>query len=430
MNINRWFALGLLALVHADVAGANTLRRRAVPGFSIGDVASGVGVVKGVVEGSPAFVAGLRAGDRIDQAGDKPIVSTASLLASMSAFRDGDTISVRVLREGGPRTLTFRPAPAPLDAEKGVSFSYEDVRNPVTGLLQRVIVSRPASASGPVPFVFFVPWLSCDSVEVPTQARGGIERLLYRIAATAGLGLVRVEKPGVGDSEGDCSRTDFETELQGARAAFSFASSHPWFVRQRALAMGFSFSGSFLPRVAPAENVAGYVFINSFVSTWFERLIRFERKRLLASGETAAAAFEKVRRLSRVHLAVLEEGLTPAQAARQHQDLSGAWTDEPEHMYGRPLSFMRQLQATDAWAAWKDVDRPTLAVFGGADTVMHLDDHEQLVSAINRNRPGAGRLILIPEADHSLNVPAAAAPRAQQLEDEMVAWMLTTLKDR
>ena len=101
----------------------------------------------------------------------------------------------------------------------GAEIRYGEIANP-NGVRQRTIVTRPAGATAPMPTVFFVPWLSCDSVALPPGPRGGIEQLLYRIAGESGWALFRVEKPGMGGSGGVCADTDFETELAGYRAAF------------------------------------------------------------------------------------------------------------------------------------------------------------------------------------------------------------------
>src|SRR5262245_9083340 len=94
----------------------------------------------------------------------------------------------------------------------GVEIRSGTVTNP-TGVRQRTYVARPNGTTGPLPTVFFVPWLSCDSVALQAGARGGIEQLLARIPSEFGWALFLVEKPGVGGSEGDCSKTDFESEL-------------------------------------------------------------------------------------------------------------------------------------------------------------------------------------------------------------------------
>src|SRR5207248_505671 len=87
------------------------------------------------------------------------------------------------------------------------------------GTLLRTIVTRPTAASAKLPAVFFVGWLSCDSMESPSDA-DGFAALIRRVVQRSGMLTFRVDKPGVGDSQGDCSRTDFTRELESYRVAF------------------------------------------------------------------------------------------------------------------------------------------------------------------------------------------------------------------
>ena len=82
-------------------------------------------------------------------------------------------------------------------------------------------------------------------MESPGQPTPGIDLLLRRLAAESGWVLVRVDKPGVGDSEGVCADTDLETEMAGSRAALDWMRVHPWIDPDRLVVMGQSFSGAF-----------------------------------------------------------------------------------------------------------------------------------------------------------------------------------------
>ena len=90
----------------------------------------------------------------------------------------------------------------------------------------RTIVTKPKGATGRLPGLFLAGWLSCDSVESPVGEPDGFARLLRHVMTQSGYVVMRMDKPGIGDSEGPaCAETDFRTELAGYRAAFqAFAS--------------------------------------------------------------------------------------------------------------------------------------------------------------------------------------------------------------
>jgi pimeloyl-ACP methyl ester carboxylesterase len=313
-----------------------------------------------------------------------------------------------------------------LQSVPGVEIKQGTITSP-SGVRQRTYVARPAGTKNPLPAVFFVPWLSCDSVALRPNAPGGIEQLLGRIAADSGWALFLVEKPGIGGSEGDCAKTDFETELAGYRAAFDAALSDPWVDRRRVVVMGQSFSGAFLPAVARNTPVVGYIFINSWMRSWMERLMAFERLRLeQQKGSDPKMVKQQLESLTELYTAVLLQGQTPGKAIAQRPGLANVWTEGPDEQYGRPIAFMQQLQQVVPDELWSRVDKPTLAIWGEADIVMHREDHERVVRLVNTRRPGAARFVAIPGMDHGMLAPGSKGERT--LPTAAVTAVMTFLK--
>jgi pimeloyl-ACP methyl ester carboxylesterase len=168
--------------------------------------------------------------------------------------------------------------------------------------------------------------------------------------------------------------------------------------------MGHSFSGAFLPLVARGTPVAGYIVLNSWVRTWMERLLEFERLQAEASGAAPEDVSERQRKLTEFYTLFLEQQKTPREVLSARPELQSVWNDAPEHQYGRSARFHHQLQRINAAGAWSTVAVPTLAMWSDADMVMHRIDHERLVALVNRNRPGAAQLVVVPGGDHGLAV--------------------------
>lgn len=426
---SAWILVGLFVSNSGAVA-EDLLKRRVDSGMRFGEFKEKEGLpVSRVEAGSAAERLGLKPGDVLAGLNGKAFTGGLDADARLFALRAGAPVTLDVSRAGVRQAFRADFPPLTKDEASGVEFSYEQVKNPLSGLMQRVIISRPKGAIGRLPAVFFIPWLSCDSVEVPKGTRGGIETLLYRIAAESGAVLMRVEKPGVGDSEGICNETDFDTEMAGNRAAFAAVRRHPWVDGLRVIAMGQSFSGGLLPLVAPNADTAGYLFINSWSRTWLERLLEFERRRLEMSELTAGVVSERMRALAEIYGLVLEGGMTPGDVIRRKPVLAAAWEDAPDHQYGRPIRFMQQLQAANVSGPWQRVDKPTLVVFGEADIVMSRLDHDRVVDFVNKNRPGAARLIAVPGMDHGMAAPLAdgASGLPPALGDSIVSWIRSVL---
>src|SRR6266496_1566464 len=107
----------------------------------------------------------------------------------------------------------------------------------------RTFVTRPRAATGRVPGIFFVGWLSCDSVEYPKGETDGFGAIFWRLIEQSGYATMRMDKPGVGESKGDCSQTDFLTELSGYRAAFLSIEKYSFIDPARIFVVGLSNGG-------------------------------------------------------------------------------------------------------------------------------------------------------------------------------------------
>src|SRR5436190_176198 len=123
----------------------------------------------------------------------------------------------------GPRIVRFRPG----SAVEGADVVYGSVATE-KGYRVRTYTSRPRGATGRLPLVVFIPWLSCSAVENPMAAPDGWSKMLHAVMKEGGVQLVRIEKPGVSDSEGpDCSATDLDDDMAAFRAGIRAALADP-----------------------------------------------------------------------------------------------------------------------------------------------------------------------------------------------------------
>src|SRR5258706_263346 len=112
----------------------------------------------------------------------------AAIAFSLAIFIVFDSAAQPLPRKGGQRE----------EVVEGVEIRYGEVRTD-KGYRVRTYTSRPRGASGRLPLSVFIPWLSCDAVENPRDMKDGWSFMLRQVMRDAGMQLVRVEKPGVGD---------------------------------------------------------------------------------------------------------------------------------------------------------------------------------------------------------------------------------------
>lgn len=288
----------------------------------------------------------------------------------------------------------------------------------------RTFVTQPKRAQGKVPVVFFVGWLSCDSVEYPRGETDGFGAIFWRIIETSGFATVRMDKPGVGESAGDCSKTDFLTELSAYRAAFNSVGKYSFIDTNRIFVVGLSNGGGTSPLVAPAHPVRGYIAASSWGRTWYEHMLELERVRLSRNTSKSAAEINSaLKQFADFYSLYLIHGKTPGEIIQQHPEWTTLWYDEPDGQYGRPAAFYQQLQDLNLGETWSSVNAPVLVLRGSADTIMSHADSIAITDIVNRKAPGRAQFVEVPNADHLLSVH-------DKLVDSVVPKMLDWIRQQ
>lgn len=297
-----------------------------------------------------------------------------------------------------PRRTT---PPAPQDESyPGVDVIYDAIRD-AAGERLRLIVTHPHAGGPRFATIFVVGWLSCDTVEAPEGTKDEAGQVFRAIAQIPGFATVRMDKPGIGDSEGDCAKTDFEAELAAYRQAFRKMRTYPFVDPDRIFVFGLSNGGGFAPLVADGAPVRGYVTVGGWVKTWYEHMLEIERRRLTLEGRAPGEINALMKDVERLYSAYLLERQRPGQILQQSPQLRARWEGDPDQLYGRPVAYYQQLQDLNLMAAWSEVRVPLLALWGEFDWIMSRQDIELIVGLVNRNAPGAAQFVVLPEAGHT-----------------------------
>jgi dienelactone hydrolase len=231
--------------------------------------------------------------------------------------------------------------------------------------------------------------------------------------------MMRTDKAGVGDSEGDCASLDYETELAHHRAALASLRHSPEVDPRAIVVFGASMGGNYAPLVAAGEQVAGVMIWGGGAKTWFERMLGFERRAKELAGAPAAELDAHMHALSRYFVAYLLDRKDPAAIEREQPALAGTWGKivgtGPGSHYGRPLAFHQQAAAQDWAAAWARVSAPVLALYGEYDWFEDAEAHRLVADIANRRKAGQGEFVTIPATDHHFDryTDAAAAYKGE-----------------
>jgi len=386
----------------ADPPGG--LRRGADWGFRLVPVADGRGAeVRGLVQGSVAAGAGLRENDLVLEIEGRAQNDERSIATTRRAHRGGDHVRLVIERAGARETADFTLPALPYEESPGSEVVYGSVQT-ARGYRVRTIVSRPTGAKGRLPAVLFVPWLSAAPIEAPTGRGDGWTRLMRALPAASGWALMRVEKPGVGDSEGpEPWMNDLETDLDAYRAALRALRRMPGVNSSRIVLLGASIGGALAPVLAREQPVFGLVVSGCFSRTWFEHMLEIERRRLTLEGRAPGEVNRALQAYAELYALYLGQRLTPGEVMARRPDLAPLWQDAPDGQYGRPAGYYHQVARLNVEEAWSQLDVPVLALYGEYDWIMSRAEHEHVVALVNERRPGRATLAVLPKTGHDLD---------------------------
>jgi pimeloyl-ACP methyl ester carboxylesterase len=318
---------------------------------------------------------------------------------------------------------TLAPADRARETFDHATVTYDWVTNQ-RGEKLRTFVTRPNNAAGKVPAIFFVGWLSCDSMEYPdANTRDGFGIFLRRLIDQSGYATVRMDKPGVGESQGDCSKADFQSEIEGFQAAFDSMSKYDFIDRDRVVVIGLSNGGGFAPLAALDHPVRGYISCGTWGRTWYEHMLDLERRRLLEEGKSPAEVNAAVKSFVEFYTLYLMKGMTPGQVIAQHPEWKDLWYDSPDGQYGRPAAFYQQLQALNLGEVWQKVNTPVLVIRGTGDNIMSRSDSEAIVRTVNQVHPGKARYLQVDDMTHAFTV-------SEKFYDEVIPTVLNWMKEQ
>lgn len=306
----------------------------------------------------------LRPGDRLLALDDDPIADPAAIAAALRRRRAGDRLRVLFARDREIRAVELVLSDMPLETCPGAHVLHDSLE--FRGVRLRTLVNLPRDAE-PRAAWLLLPGIACASQEL---AQAPALRPILAALAAVGVVTMRVERPGLGDSEGGpCEALGFHDELALFAAGLAALRTHD-FVDPRALGLlGHSVGGMLAPLLA--EGVRTVAVSGTCALPWPEVVLRSARRHAARTGEDLAVALARVRT-------------------------------------GRAPQYTDELAAIDLVAAWSRVTADVLVLHGERDAAVALADARALAEQLAA-RPGARtHFVAIPGADHDLRLEDGA----------------------
>lgn len=354
--------------------------------------------------GFTAAKAGIQAGDIILKVNGRP-VGAPTIGAVARELPSGQSVTFGILRDGKPLDLKANLVEKPRDPG---GPNYEVIYSHVVsnGKRMRTIITKPKKP-GKHPAFFFIQGLSPISYDFVLEGSTGdvssLDGPILFDFANSGFVTIRVEKPGVGDSEGGPYPTmDYTTELDIYRQTLKQLKSLSGVDTDNIFIFGHSMGGAFGPMVAVENPVKGLVIYGAASRTWFEYIMDVVRYQQVVSGNSYDAVDEIARQGAQIMALAFLENKSADEIKKSHPKLA-QMVDQyfPGGLFnGKSFDFWRQLAQTNFASYWMKVNAHVLAVKGEADFVVYEADHKLIADVVNRVKPGYGKFVICPSTDH------------------------------
>jgi uncharacterized protein len=400
-------AVAFVAALFAATRGGATaqvrdpLPRHAVLGAAVAADPGGV-AVSAVVPGSAAESAGVQRADVITTIDGMPVGGVTQFLDMIRRRPGGTTVALGIRRGGVAQTVSVTLGTAATEHDPAFQTLYQSVS--IDGSLRRTLLGVPAGARGRLPAVMLVGGIGCFSVDVAASPDDGYRRAVADITK-AGFVTLRLEKSGVGDSQGPpCHDVDFATEYHSYDVALDALKRDPHVDPAHVYLLGHSIGSVIAPRLALAHPVAGVIASEAVGRDWFEYELANLRRQLVLGGDSPEVVDAKLQSKERCMHALLIEHRPEAEIERAEPDCKVR-----NGIYPVVDAYVQQVAALNIIEPWTRLTAPVDVIYGTSDYVVAREDHVRIVDVVNRTHPGNATLQVIDGMDHALRVAATPA---------------------
>lgn len=356
--------------------------------------------IRQLAETSGLRDAGLMAGDTLVTVDGQSITGAGIWSDLTDALVAGRDYTIGFKRNHETQAAIARFDPLPIERYEGISVTYDQITSDF-GIRQRVIITRPERSDGSQPAIFVVGGLSCSSIEHTPGRQSNFIRSLQGLVANSGMVVMRVEKPGLGDSEGNCSKTDFLTELNGYEVALKKLKSLPYVDPDRVMIYGSSMGSALAPYFANKFDLNAVIADGTWYRTWFEHMLEIERRIKRMQGLSEREINHLINKAYiPLYYGMLVEKKSYGQVIAEQPLLAEHNYHGADHMYGRPMAFYHQMQDFDIAGNWASLSVPVRIRWGTNDWIMSEYDNDMIIELLTAKGHPDAELFKFPGLDH------------------------------
>jgi pimeloyl-ACP methyl ester carboxylesterase len=331
------------------------------------------------------------------------IVRTSTELSKLY-IQEGFAVRYHIYRAGKKRIVKGIAQAKPEEKPSVGDTRYVTVpfgKNRLRGIL------NIPSGTGPFPAVLFIQGYTCSPVcDLPDWHP--YRRIPEGLAAN-GYIVLRIEKPGIGESDGPtvCEDMDLLTEAKGFESGLDYLHSLPEVKKEKVFVYGHSLGGIVAPLLDKNKITGGIAAYGTSHEPWFEYLIQMIRYQNPNLGADYLENEVKVRKYHRLLFELMENKKLPREVCKidtsyeriMREDLQ---YDGGRRLFGRDASVFWDLNTVNLPERWASFGKPVLILYGTADIeVMTPDASKEIIAIVNRYHPGTGTFRELVHTNHS-----------------------------
>ena len=391
-------------------------------------------IVKGIFPDTTASEGGIKEKDIILEINGNKISGVQDFISIVGSFKAGDELNIKIVRanEEIMKTLILKTMPEETSPDFDIIYTSLTVNNSEL----RVIITKPFG-EGKFPSLFFIPGLSCISVDYPFDYYPNpYKSILYELTKR-GFATMRIEKFGMGDSTGvNCKDIGFNEETEGFLKGLEFFKTFDFVDTENIFIFGHSMGGVIAPVIAEKVPVKGVMVYGTVSKVWTEYLMENIRRQEELEGADFAEIENNAREREEFFYHFYSKNLTHEEISKNYPRFKD-YFDAEKYMYRRHYTFFQEIYNTNLAEKWKNTDSFVLSIWGEGDFVSTRGDHVLIADIVNRYHPGKGTYLQLKNSDHGF-VEAESMEKSYnkeygelfnpQIIEELYGWMNEIMK--
>lgn len=350
---------------------------------------------------------GLKVGDIIVEVNQQKVNNFSSLISSLKEVNEGSSLSVDVIREGKTLNLKAAAKGRPKESGKGYQVKYDAMKWQQE--LIRTISYSPDKPRADRAAVFFIQGYTCDSIDYGMMPDISLNQLLGGFAKQ-GFTVMKMEKPGVGDSEGklDCTQYDFNLENDAFKAGLAHLKKQSKVNPDNVFVFGHSLGVLHAAQIANQGLAKGVIGYGGVLKSWHEYLQDIYAKQSVMYWGVSK---DQAEQNSKTVAPFLADWLTTNKSWRDVLSApqnkaaidAGILPIDNELIFHRHYSFFRSLNNIDFEALWRNGKAHSLMLHGHYD-IQAIEGKwaNQIAELTSLNKPFVGDVAFFERTDHSL----------------------------